>query len=60
MNIKNLILTISAAQLANSAIQKPNGEDLDTDLTNASLVSASMQNLSNSITVTDSAFKTAD
>ena len=60
MNIKNLILTISAAQVARSAILKANDEDLATDLSNASLVSASVQSLTNSITVTDSACKTAD
>jgi hypothetical protein len=55
--MRNLILAIVAAQAVNAQLT---AEDLDQDMANALIVASSQQALTQSITETNSVYKTAD
>ncbi len=54
MHYSKLMMVIGAATLARAT------EDYDTDIANAQIVSDSMQNLANAISITEDVFKTAE
>jgi hypothetical protein len=54
MHYSKLMMVIGAATIARAT------EDYDTDIANAQIVSDSVQNLANAISITEDVFKTAD